>query len=73
MGDIVDTKKSIEIKVKGMVVDMLNGAPTKMRQKTITVRMTKDTVSPTISLEDPLRGIIFVVPAEQIIEYYKEE
>ena len=65
MGDIVDTKQSQEIKV--------NGAPTKMRQKTITVRMTKGTVAPTISLEDPLRGIIFVVPAEQIVEYYKEE
>lgn len=73
MRDIIDTKKTEEIKVKGMVVDIRNGAPTKMRQKTITVRMTKQTVGETISFEDPLRGIIIAVPAEPIIAYYKEE
>ena len=71
MGDIINAGNTKTIQVKGMVVDMLNGAPTKMRQKTITIRMTKQEVDETISFEDPLRGIIIAVPAEQIIEWYK--
>ena len=73
MGDIINAGNTKTIQVKGMVVDMLNGAPTKMRQKTITVRMTKQTVGETISFEDPLRRIVIAVPAEQIIEWYKGE
>ena len=72
MENIIDNGKTETIQVKGMIVDVRNGEPPKMRQHTITVRMTKQDVGETISFEDPLRGIIIAVPAEQIIKYYKE-
>ena len=73
MGDIINAGNTKTIQVRGMIVDVRNGEATKMRQHTITVRMTKQTVGETISFEDPLRGIIIAVPAEPIIAYYKEE